>query len=127
RESLDSVVATLAPDLQVDEEEIVTVLRQVQRFDPVGIGARDLSECLGLQLQQLDEATPGRELALGLVRDRLDRLPKVGASGLATAMQLPSAQVETAVHLLRSLEPRPGAGIGTVAEETYVSPDVVIW
>src|SRR5690606_37397211 len=72
RESLDSVVATLAPDLQVDEEEIVTVLRQVQRFDPVGIGARDLSECLGLQLQQLDEATPGRELALVLVRDRLD-------------------------------------------------------
>lgn len=127
RESLDSVVATLAPDLQVDEEEIVTVLRQVQRFDPVGIGARDLSECLGLQLQQLDEATPGRELALVLVRDRLDRLPKVGASGLATEMKLPSAQVETAVDLLRSLEPRPGAGIGTVAEETYVSPDVVIW
>ena len=127
RESLDSVAATLAPELQVDEHEIVTVLQQVQRFDPAGIGARDLSECLSLQLQQLDEATPGRELALVLARDRLDRLPKIGASGLATKMKLPIAQVETAVHLLRSLEPRPGAGIGTVAEETYVSPDIVIW
>ncbi len=127
RDSLASVADTLAPELQVSEQEIATVLLQVQRFDPVGVGARDLSECLSLQLQQLDPTTPGRDLALRVVSDSLDRLPRIGASGLATEMKLPLEQVETAVQLLRSLDPRPGAAIGSVAEDTYVAPDIVIW
>lgn len=127
RESLVSVAETLAPELLVDEDEVVAVLRQVQRFDPVGIGARDLSECLALQLQHVDDATPGRELALALARDSLDRLPRVGAAGLATELKLAPAEVETAVELLRSMDPRPGAGIGSIAEDTYIAPDIVIW
>lgn len=127
RESPESVAATLAPELIVDEEEVLTVLHQIQRFDPIGVGARDLAECLSLQLRQLDECTPGRELALTLVRDHLERLPRMGAAGLATEMKLAVSEVETAVDLLRSLEPRPGAGIGDIAEDTYVAPDVVIW
>ncbi|QOY63449.1 RNA polymerase factor sigma-54 [Lysobacter sp. H21R4] len=127
RDSPASVAETLAPELIVDEAEVVTVLHQIQRFDPIGVGARDLAECLGLQLQYLEECTPGRALALNLAREHLERLPKVGAAGLAAELKLPVAEVETAISLLRSLEPRPGARIGAIAEDSYVAPDIVIW
>ena len=127
REPLESIAATLAQDLHASCEEIQTALRQIQRFDPVGVGARDLGECLRLQLQVLDEDTPARQLAMELTRGALERLPKVGAAGLAAEMKLAVGEVETAVQLLRSLDPRPGAQIGAIATDTYVTPDVVIW
>ncbi len=127
REPLESVSATLAPDLRVDETEVIAVLRQIQRFDPIGVGARDLAECLTLQLQHLAAETAGRELALTLARDFLDRLPRMGIGGVATALKASEPDAQVAVDLLRSLDPRPGAGIGAVADDTYVAPDVVIW
>ena len=127
REPLPSVAATLEPALRVSEDEIASVLRQIQCFDPVGICARDLAECLTLQLEHLDPHTPGRELALLLARDFLDRLPRMGASGLATELKQATEHVQAAIDLLRSLDPRPGAGIGAITEDNYVVPDVVIW
>ena len=127
RESLASVAATLAPALLVDEDGVASVLRQVQRFDPAGVCARDLSECLVLQLQHLHEDTPGRELALTLARDWLERLPRMSISDLATDLKQAPDDAQIAVDLLRSLDPRPGAGIGAITEDTYVVPDVVIW
>jgi RNA polymerase sigma-54 factor len=106
---------------------VCTALHQIQRFDPVGVGARDLGECLRLQLEALPEETPALALASRLANGPLERLPKVGVAGLAAEMKLDVAEVENAVHLLRSLDPRPGAQIGTIAHDTYVAPDVVIW
>lgn len=127
RESLASIAAALAPELEVADGEICTALCQIQRFDPVGVGARDLGECLRLQLDALAADTPGRALAHALASGPLERLPKVGIAGLAADMGLRVDEMETAVHLLRSLDPRPGAQIGAIATDTYVSPDVVIW
>ncbi|MGY0799174.1 RNA polymerase factor sigma-54 [Lysobacter sp. A286] len=127
RESLESIAAALAPELQVDDGEICTALCQIQRFDPVGVGARDLGECLRLQLEPLCGDTPGKALALQLTDGPLERLPRIGIAGLAAQMKLAVEQVETAVQLLRTLDPRPGASIGAIAHDTYVSPDVVIW
>ncbi|KGM56933.1 RNA polymerase sigma54 factor [Lysobacter arseniciresistens ZS79] len=127
REPLESIAATLDRELNAGCDEIRTALCQIQRFDPAGVGARDLGECLRLQLQTLDEDTPGRTLAYELADGPLERLPKIGAAGLAAEMKLPLAEVETAVQLLRSLDPRPGAQIGAIATDTYVTPDVVIW
>ena len=127
REPLESIAATLEDDLHASCEEIHTALCQIQRFDPVGVGARDLAECLRLQLQALPDETPGKPLACQLANGPLERLPRIGVGGLATEMKLPVADVEVAVHLLRSLDPRPGAQIGAIATDTYVSPDVVIW
>jgi len=127
REPLDAIAATLDDDLHASCEEIQTALCQIQRFDPVGVGARDLGECLRLQLQTLAEDTPARQLAMDLTRGALERLPRVGAAGLAAEMKLAVGEVETAVQLLRSLDPRPGAQIGAIATDTYVTPDVVIW
>ncbi|MFC3551025.1 RNA polymerase factor sigma-54 [Lysobacter cavernae] len=127
REPLAAIAASLGTAIDVGEDEIHTVLHQVQRFDPVGIGARSLGECLRLQLSPLPDDTAGKALAYQLANGPLERLPKIGVAGLAAELKLDHAEVETSVHLLRSLDPRPGAQIGAIATDTYVAPDVVIW
>jgi RNA polymerase sigma-54 factor len=127
RESLESLATTLGADIHAGLDEILTVLHQVQRFDPVGVGARTLGECLRLQLSQLPATTPGKTLAYTLANGPLERLPKVGAAGIAAELKLALGEVETAVQLLRSLDPKPGLQIGAISSDTYVAPDVVIW
>lgn len=127
REPLEAIAASLAPEIVAGENEILTVLHQVQQFDPVGVGARTLGECLRLQLHILPEDTPGRLLADSLANGPLERLPRIGVAGLAAELKLDVVEVDTAVQLLRSLDPRPGAQIGAIASNTYVAPDVVIW
>jgi RNA polymerase sigma-54 factor len=126
REPLDAVVASLGA-LSPDEDEVLTVLHQIQHFDPVGVGARSVSESMAIQLGALDPATPGRAIALRIADGWLERLPRLGAEGLAAELGEPLPEVEAAVGLLLSLDPRPGAQLGTVAADSYVTPDVVIW
>ncbi|QNP41180.1 RNA polymerase factor sigma-54 [Lysobacter solisilvae (ex Woo and Kim 2020)] len=127
REALEAIAETLGAELQAGQDEILTALHQVQRFDPVGVGARTLGECLRLQLSTLPDDTPGRSLAHTLANGPLERLPKVGAAGIAAELKLDPVEVDTAVQLLRSLDPKPGLQIGGISNDTYVAPDVVIW
>jgi RNA polymerase sigma-54 factor len=128
REPLSGIAETLLPETTAGEDEILTVLHQLQRFDPVGVAARTLGECLHLQLAVLSEDTPGRALALQIVDSAsLERLPKSGIAGLAAELKRPLEEVEEAVHLLRSLDPKPGAQIGELTHDTYVVPDCVVW
>jgi RNA polymerase sigma-54 factor len=125
REPLDVIAATLDPPLP-DPDEMLTVLHVVQRFDPVGVGARTLSEALCVQLSALDDA-PDRALAVQIACEHLERLPRLGIDGLAAELAEPRDAVERAVALLLSLDPRPGARLGEITPESYVTPDVVIW
>lgn len=127
REPLGALVESLGADMHAGEDEILTVLHQIQRFDPVGVGARDLGECLRLQLQLLPDETPGLALARRLTEGPMERLPRVGVAGLANELKQPVGEVEVAVQLLRSLDPRPGSQVGAMTHDTYVTPDVVIW
>ena len=127
REPVENIAATLGLQQKVEVDEILTVLHQIQRFDPVGSGARTLGECLRLQLSTLPADTTGRGLACTLANGPLERLPRVGTAGIAAEMKLDLAEVETAVQLLRSLDPKPGLQIGAIGNDTYVAPDVVIW
>ena len=127
REPLDALAETLRPDLVASADELVAVLRVLQGFDPAGVGARDLGECLVLQLAPLADDTPGRSLALKIAAGPIDRLPKVGIDGIAAELQCAPADAATALQLLRSLDPRPGAQIGSLPADTYITPDCVIW
>lgn len=127
RESLAGIAETLKPDLDASEDEISVVLHQLQRFDPVGVGARSLGECLRLQLAVLSDDTPGKALAIKIANGPLDRLPRSGVAGIAAELKQPVSQVETAVALLRTLDPKPGAQIGELGSDTYVVPDCVVW
>ena len=127
REPLSTIVESLAPGMVATEVEILTVLHQIQRFDPVGIGATTLGECLSLQLNTLDAATPGLALARRIVAGPLERLPRTGVAGLAQEFKLPVAEVEEAIALVRTLDPRPGKQLSALSADTYVVPDCVIW
>lgn len=128
RTPLREIADTLLPAIVAGDDEILAVLHQLQRFDPLGVAARTLGECLRLQLSLLDPATPHRALALQLADDAmLERLPKSGAVGLAAELKRPPDEVEQAVQLLRSLDPKPGARIGELSHDTYVVPDCVVW
>lgn len=127
REPIDAIAAALRPDLLADADEVQAVLRQVQRLDPPGVGARDLGECLSLQLQALPGGTPGRELAMRVADGRIERLQKAGIPGLAAELGVDAEAMEAAVALLRGLDPRPGGQVGSVPVEAYVIPDCVVW
>ncbi|MCD9030742.1 RNA polymerase factor sigma-54 [Luteimonas sp. Y-2-2-4F] len=126
RASFQDIAAALPAEDRCGDDELLAVLRQVQRFDPVGVGARDLGECLAVQLQALPEDTPGRALALRIACELIAALPRLGAAGLAEALGCGDREAETALRLLRSLDPRPGARIGGIDHDAYVAPDCAI-
>jgi RNA polymerase sigma-54 factor len=127
RESVDEIASMLRPELQVGPDDVTAVLRCIQRFDPLGIGARDLRECLRLQLDALSDDTCGKAMAQKIVEGPLERLPKIGAEGLAAELGEPADEVALGLHLVRSLDPRPGSQYGSMGADTYVTPDCVIW
>jgi RNA polymerase sigma-54 factor len=127
RETPAAIAESLTPDLTVDEAQVLVVLHQIQRLDPAGVGARDLGECLQLQLTALPEATVGRELALRIAAGQIERLPKLGIDALARELHCSPDAATAALHLLRTLDPRPGAQVGALPPDTYITPDCVIW
>jgi RNA polymerase sigma-54 factor len=82
---LTEIAAALRPEIDWDEEEIERVLLLVQTLEPVGVGARNLAECLGIQLAQLDSSTPGLSLARRIAESHLDLLAQRDPSPLRTA------------------------------------------
>ena len=126
RTTFDDIVATLAPEVPCGHDEILAVLRRIQRMDPVGVGARDLRECLLLQLETLPEDTPGRALAERMVAELIETLPRLGGDRLAQALDCPREDADVALQLLRSLDPHPGTRMGEIPHDTYIAPDCVI-
>ena len=127
RETIESIADGLAPEVQADAAQVLSVLRRIQCFDPAGIGARDLSECLQLQLAALPADTAGRALAMRVAAGSIERLPRLGLEALARELRCTPDEAAGALALLRTLDPRPGAQVGALPVDTYVTPDCVIW
>lgn len=115
--------ASQAPGVQPGELE--TALRIVQTLEPYGIAARDLGECLSLQLQALEHGLPGRELALQIVQNKLALLAARDNTRLLEALGCSAEDLRAAMELIRSLDPRPGSKIGTF-EPRAIVPDVIV-
>jgi len=125
-EPFSAIKAAVHPDISAHDDEIGTILTRIQCFDPPGVGARDLAECLTLQLDTLPAGTPARALARRAVCELLDRLPRLGAVGVAGTLGCTPLEAEQALALIRSLDPHPGAQIGAVASDHYLTPDCII-
>ena len=108
-----------------DEEEVRMVLHRIQTFDPAGVGATDLGECLDLQLHALAAEGAEVELARRLVRDHLRELARAQPDKLARRLKVDEDALRTALAVIRSLHPRPGLRVQPERAE-YVIPDVVI-
>jgi RNA polymerase sigma-54 factor len=124
-DSLEEIASTLKPELDCSIEEIEQVLKMVQALDPSGVGARTVSECLLLQLDQLSAGTPGLATARLIARDHLEQVAGRELAVLRRSLQASDEELEVALALVRSLHPRPGSVISAAAAE-YVVPDVFV-
>ena len=112
-------------DEEIDIDEVEAVLKRIQRFDPVGVAAKDLRDCLLIQLSQFDKTTPWLgEARLGIC-DHLDLLANHDFRTLMRVTRLKEDVLKEAVNLIQSLDPRPGQSIQT-GEPEYVIPDVLV-
>ncbi|WP_251870967.1 RNA polymerase factor sigma-54 [Escherichia coli] len=110
-------------DEEIDIDEVEAVLKRIQRFDPVGVAAKDLRDCLLIQLSQFDKTTPWLEEARLIISDHLDLLANHDFRTLMRVTRLKEDVLKEAVNLIQSLDPRPGQSIQT-GEPEYVIPDV---
>lgn len=122
--SIEDIDSTLPETLEIEKEEVAAVLNLVQHLDPAGIGARDLQECLYLQLQQLPDA-PERMLAKEIIEHHFDSLSRKDYANIAKELNLSSEDVQQAVQCIQSLSPRPGGQISSAPTE-YITPDVMV-
>ncbi len=115
-------VAALDPAATLEEMQIA--LRRVQSLDPMGVAARDVGECLRLQLPSI-VCPQMRGLARSIVVEHLPALAARDITGLARHLHETPARVEAACDRIRRLEPRPGWRLGS-SRVAYVVPDVVV-
>ena len=124
-ETLEDIQASLDPDLGVELDEIEMVLHRIQQLEPVGIGARNLSDCLHLQLCQLPADTPLQAQAKRIVRDYLELLGSRDFTQLMRRTRRKEDQLRQVVELIQALNPRPGGEIAS-GDAEYVIPDVIV-
>jgi len=125
-DDLETIRATLAPDVLASIEDIEQVLvKLVQQFDPVGVGARSVSECVLLQLGQLSADTPGLDLARRIAAEHLPLVAEHQYGVLKRLLRASDGDIESAIGLVRACQPRPGANVFTAPPE-YVVPDVFV-
>ncbi len=115
-------LAEVAAYFEVDEETVERVLVLVQDFDPPGVGARDLRECLLLQLRAQER---GDSLEAVVVRDHFEALKNRKFGDIAREMKIPQAEVQRLAESIGELDPKPGM---TMAGEGagYITPDLLV-
>ena len=114
---LQEIAATLRPEIEASHEEIADVLTIVQAFDPSGVGARTVSECLLLQLNLLDPATAGLATARTLALNHLEQVASRELNVLRRELAASEEELVQALALVRACHPHPGSVINTAAAE----------
>jgi RNA polymerase sigma-54 factor len=123
---LEDITASLQAELEeLEPEEVETALKHLQNMDPTGVGARNLAECLTLQLRALPADTPARDAAVRLTAHYLDLLAARDVGKLKKMLGIDDPTLRAARALILSLNPRPGAAFNT-DETHYVIPDVYV-
>ncbi|MEJ2172891.1 MAG: RNA polymerase factor sigma-54 [Woeseiaceae bacterium] len=122
---LDEIAAALDDEAGILPQEIEQTLVKVQSLDPIGIGARSLSECIVLQLRQLDHTTPGLKLAIELADGHLDLIANREYGELRRSLRTSEENLHAAVALVKSCNPKPGLAVSPTAAE-YIVPDVFV-
>ncbi len=124
RTPLEELAAFVELEPAVSLQEMQIALRRVQSLEPAGIGARDVGECLQLQLPAIDcEHT--RSIAQAILADHLKALAARDVNGLARALDQTPERIEQVCDRIRRLDPRPGWRFGST-QVAYIVPDVIV-
>src|SRR5476649_2785883 len=125
KDSLEDVRLSLLPEIEAAPADVERVLGIVQSLEPAGVGARNLGECIALQLRQLDPQTPARDVAIRVALEHLDLVAGQQLVLLRRQLRCNESDLEMALALVRSCHPRPGAAVNP-AQAEYVIPDVFV-
>ncbi len=124
-QDLEEVAQLLPPELEIEPVELQIALNHLQNLDPIGVGARNLSECLALQLEAMPPDVPYQEQALLVVRHHLDALAARDYGKLKKLLHCDDDALRQIQSLITHLNPRPGAAF-TALDTRYVIPDVIV-
>jgi RNA polymerase sigma-54 factor len=107
------------------EDDVEEVLSRIQRLDPVGIAARDLRECLLIQLDAMGDEVDGRENAIDVLRDCYKQFTMKHFDQIKRKLNLDDTDLKEAYDLIRSLDPKPGEG-DFATQTNYITPDFTV-
>lgn len=125
-ESLDEIHTRLPEELEILPEELAVALKLLQSFDPAGVGARNASECLAIQIRRMDKVPlVTRRMALVLVEDYLELFAQREFNKLKKALDCDDEDLREAQAVIRRCNPHPGAAYASDASD-YVVPDVIV-
>ena len=124
-ESVEDIFDGLKDELDIEIDEVEAVLHRIQRFDPIGIAARDLRECLLLQLEQYDEKTPELADVKNIIEHHLDLLGAHDYARLQKKTRRDEEQLKKLITFIQALNPKPGASISRNNAQ-YVIPDIFV-
>ncbi len=119
QEKIDDIAKTV----NIDKRTAEKALHQLQSMEPAGVGARNLKECLLLQLERLKEDDP---VVLSLVNNYLELLGKNQLDLIAKKLGISTDKVKAAYKVIKKLNPRPGMGIGARRDIHYQNPDLIV-
>ena len=122
--STDDILAGMGDD-ELELDEVEAVLKRIQRFDPIGVAARDLKECLLIQLSAFTAQTPYLEETRQVIEQHLALLGNRDFRQLMRQTKLKEDTLKSVIELIQSLDPKPGLSIDT-GESEYVIPDVLV-
>jgi RNA polymerase sigma-54 factor len=129
RRELSSIADDLAfrQSLVIDEKEIAAIIQQIQQFDPPGIAARDLQECLLLQLKRKTAEGQSVELALLILSKYFEEFTKKHYEKIQRSLNLSDEQIKEVINQIIKLNPKPGGNMGEMNKaETYIVPDFFV-
>ena len=119
---LDTEIETIADNLEEEVDAIEQVLDIIQQFDPVGIGARNLQECLLIQLLQEE---PQNDLVVKMIRDHFDDFKNMRYERLAKDLMIDLEAVKRTMDYIKKLNPKPGEGYLSFGNQ-FVVPDIEV-
>ena len=125
-QSLEELAEMLPEEQEVDPLELQTALKLIQHLDPPGVGARNLAECLSLQLRSMPETTPHLETAIKLVENHLNELASRDYTRLRKLLHCSEETLRDVQHLITQLNPRPGAGFSHIGSDQYIQHEIVV-
>lgn len=129
RRELSSIADDLAfrQSLIVEEKEIEAIILQIQQFDPAGIAARDLKECLLLQLKRKTDEGKSVELAAQILTKYFEEFTKKHYEKIQKSLGLTDEQLKDVIGQIIKLNPKPGGNLGEMNQaENYIVPDFFV-
>ncbi len=131
RRDLEAIINDLAfsQNIETDMDEVEEILRKIQEFDPPGIAARDLQECLLLQLERKERNTSSIDVVVSkkIIEECFEEFTKKHYSKIMKKLDLEDEDyIKDAIEYIRKLNPKPGGSSAGLARTQYLIPDFIL-